>query len=280
MSSHPLVVVVTGVNRGIGRAILDQLTAGHAGPIVLYAASRTITMPTMLTTPTAPPATLAANVIPVQLSLTDSASIDALAAKVRAAHGGCGVLINNAGVYHFREDTTAAERKEMYDVNYFGTIRMCQTFMPIMRQGGRIVNLSSMSGQLRHMAPHLRLRFLAPDLTLSHLEELLLEYEAHTMYGTAAQHGWPSMAYFPSKAALNAGTRILAQQNPHLLINCCCPGWVATDLGSQAGVPPKTPDEGATIPMRLAFGDIEGVSGRYWANDSVSDKGEGKVQPW
>lgn len=59
--------------------------------------------------------------------------------------------------------------------------------------------------------------------------------------GVAVRQGWPRMAYFPSKATLNAGSRILAQENPHLLINCCCPGWVDTDLGSQAGRPPKTP---------------------------------------
>jgi carbonyl reductase 1 len=39
-------------------------------------------------------------------------------------------------------------------------------------------------------------------------------------------------------------------------------------------------DEGATIPLRLAFGDIDGVSGRYWANDSVAGKGDGRVQPF
>lgn len=49
------------------------------------------------------------------------------------------------------------------------------------------------------------------------------------------------MTYFTSKAALNAGTRILARDNPQLLINCCCLGWVSTDLGAQAGSAPKTP---------------------------------------
>jgi carbonyl reductase 1 len=49
------------------------------------------------------------------------------------------------------------------------------------------------------------------------------------------------MTYFTSKAALNAGTRILARENPQLFINCCCPGWVSTDLGAQAGSAPKTP---------------------------------------
>lgn len=61
--------------------------------------------------------------------------------------------------------------------------------------------------------------------------------------GQDVARGWPPMTYFTSKAALNAGTRILARDNPDLLINCCCPGWVSTDLGAQAGTPPKTPGQ-------------------------------------
>ena len=110
---------------------------------------------------------------------------------------------------------------------------------------------------------------------------------------------WPPLAYQVSKAALNAGTRILARDNPDLLINCCCPGWVSTSLGTQAGQPPKSVgeckqntcspadtlltmaiEEGAKIPLRLAVGDIGQVSGRYWADDSIADKGNGKVQGW
>lgn len=39
-------------------------------------------------------------------------------------------------------------------------------------------------------------------------------------------------------------------------------------------------EEGARVPLHLAFGEIGQVTGRYWANDSVSDTGIGKVQPW
>jgi NAD(P)-dependent dehydrogenase (short-subunit alcohol dehydrogenase family) len=48
------------------------------------------------------------------------------------------------------------------------------------------------------------------------------------------------MTYHVSKAAENAITMILARENPQFLINCCCPGWVDTELGTQAGQPPKT----------------------------------------
>jgi carbonyl reductase 1 len=38
--------------------------------------------------------------------------------------------------------------------------------------------------------------------------------------------------------------------------------------------------DGAKIPLRLAFGDIDGQNGEYWANDSMSSPADGKVQAW
>lgn len=44
--------------------------------------------------------------------------------KVQSEYGGCDVLINNAGVYHYRESITPAERDEMLDANFFGTVKV------------------------------------------------------------------------------------------------------------------------------------------------------------
>lgn len=87
-----------------------------------------------------------------------------------------------------------------------------------------------------------------------------------------------------SKALINAFTGILARDNPKLLINCCCPGWIATDMGGLAGSgrmsAPKSPEDGALIPLKLATQDIGKESGKYWANDSVRSKEAGRVQAW
>jgi carbonyl reductase 1 len=217
--------------------------------------------------------------LPIQLSLGDPDSIDALASRVAAERAVVDVLINNAGVYYYRERISDAERADTLETNYRGTLRMCQAFLPLLRTpGGRIVNVSSQAGRLRWLAPHLRPRFLALDLTLETLDVPVREYDAAASRGEEVEAGWPPMAYSVSKAALNAATRVLARENPGLLINSCCPGWVATDLGAQAGAPSKTPEEGARIPLHLAFGDIGETSGRYWANDSTAGTGMGKVQ--
>lgn len=45
-----------------------------------------------------------------------------------------------------------------------------------MRKGGRIVNVSSQSGQLKYFHPRLQERFLSPDLTFAELDALIGEY--------------------------------------------------------------------------------------------------------
>lgn len=107
---------------------------------------------------------------------------------------------------------------------------------------------------------------------------------------SAAGFGGPQRSYNVSKALLRAATRILSQQHrteypdSHVLINCCCPGWIDTDMGglvSRRGTrPPKTAEEGARIPVRLALDHLGGVTGEYLANESVRSRDDGAVQRW
>ena len=54
---------------------------------------------------------------------------------------------------------------------------MCQAFLPIMKPEGRIVNVSSASGELRQFGGALQSRFRQPHITLSGVEALAQEYE-------------------------------------------------------------------------------------------------------
>ncbi len=51
-------------------------------------------------------------------------------------------------------------------------------------------------------------------------------------------------------------------------------------MGSRVGSGGKKPVDGARIPIRLAVGDIGAVSGKCWANPSVTDTGDGEVREW
>lgn len=119
---------------------------------------------------------------------------------------------------------------------------MCQIFRPLLRPHGRIVNVSSTASSLSNYSPALQSRFRNPTMTLSDLESMMDEYQSAANSGTERQNGWPKQAYAVSKAAMNAMTVTLARENEGLVINCCCPGWVATDMGRMVGsTPSKAP---------------------------------------
>jgi NAD(P)-dependent dehydrogenase (short-subunit alcohol dehydrogenase family) len=123
-------VLVTGANRGLGSVFARTLVARGAG--VVYAGARD---PAQVTIP---------RVEPVRLDITSAE--DVAAAAVRCAD--IDILINNAGLMRFAPVLAApgidAAREEM-ETNYFGTLRMCRAFAPILAAGGggALVNMLS-----------------------------------------------------------------------------------------------------------------------------------------
>lgn len=126
------VALVTGANRGIGRAFVDGLAA--AGAAKIYAGMRD---PASMNDP---------RVVPVRLDVTDPQLVAACAAQC----GDVTVLINNAGVLTASPLLGAASmdgaRAEM-EVNYFGMLAMCRAFADLLGRngGGAIVNILSVA---------------------------------------------------------------------------------------------------------------------------------------
>ena len=122
--------LVTGANRGLGRAYAEALL--RAGAAKVYGAARsqaTITHPRL---------------VPVRLDVTSPSEVEAAA----RACGDVEVLINNAGVMlrtpALAEDAETALRQEM-EVNVFGLRRMMAAFAPVLARngGGAIANMLS-----------------------------------------------------------------------------------------------------------------------------------------
>lgn len=134
------VALVTGANRGIGRAITTALLA--AGVTKLYAAVRKPASVDDLVR------AYGGRVVPLQLDVTDAEQI--AAAAIRA--GDVQLLVNNAGaLFHGNAPITdsswlAAGREEM-NVNLFGTFEIIQAFAPVLGRngGGAIVNINSIA---------------------------------------------------------------------------------------------------------------------------------------
>ncbi|HEY5051034.1 MAG TPA: oxidoreductase [Acidothermaceae bacterium] len=134
------VAIVTGASSGIGHASALRL---QAAGFTVYAGARRVEKMKDLAD---------AGVHPVDLDVTDDASMVALVDRVIADTGRIDVLVNNAGYGSFGavEDTPIAEGRRQFDVNVFGLARMTQLVLPHMRarRSGRIINMSSMGGRI------------------------------------------------------------------------------------------------------------------------------------
>jgi NAD(P)-dependent dehydrogenase (short-subunit alcohol dehydrogenase family) len=134
------IALVTGANRGIGRAIVDALVA--AGATKVYAAARTASSLDALTRQHG------SVVVPVALDVTNDAQV---AAAARLAPD-VTLLINNAGIAleHGADfvDLSLATAREQFEVNALGTVRVTQAFAPVLKRngGGTVVNISSGAG--------------------------------------------------------------------------------------------------------------------------------------
>jgi carbonyl reductase 1 len=287
-------VVVTGSNRGIGQGIIQLLAkTEHEPPLTIYATSRAGTDLQIESSHDN-------EVRYGKLDVGDKNSITSFLRSILREGQAVDVLINNAGINNNNVETPELASQAI-DINYRGTKSMCEIFLDqggmAKNNGSRIVNVSSTASQLNNYAPSVQERFRAIK-SLSDVDKLADSYLTTIQGGKTAQQdaGWGSgsKSYQVSKALINAMTVVLATENPDVLINCCCPGWVNTDMGHQIGKPPKTLEEGARIPVRLAIGELgnagdqdgkfgrgtEKISGKYFGNDGVTERGWGKARGW
>src|SRR5262245_16006965 len=116
-------VLVTGANRGIGRALVDE--ALSRGVRRVYAGTRQ---------PLAHPD---GRVTPITLDVTSAAQIRAAAGQVESLD----ILINNAGIWLFDDLSDRGALERHLAVNFFGTYGVTQAFLPLLtRARGAIVN--------------------------------------------------------------------------------------------------------------------------------------------
>src|SRR5204862_5462798 len=86
----------------------------------------------------------------VECDVTKPDEAEAMMKQIQARHGGLDVLINNSGIIRDRtiKKMSSEEFESVVRVNLTGTFNVTQKAGAILRNGGRIVNLSSVSGQM------------------------------------------------------------------------------------------------------------------------------------
>jgi NAD(P)-dependent dehydrogenase (short-subunit alcohol dehydrogenase family) len=176
--------------------------------------------------------------------VTSQPSVDQAAAEVERLHGRLDILVNNAGValdWFPGSELTVETLQKTFETNVFGVFRVTKAVLPLLKKSkhGRIVNMSSGLGSLT--------RNTDPNGQLG-MRNMLL-------------------AYCSSKAALNMITVQFANElkTAGIKVNAANPGFTATDMNQHRG--PKTVEQGATTPVRLALLPDDGPTAGVFSDD-------------
>ena len=187
---------------------------------------------------------------------------------------GLDILVNNAAVC-FNDPTLygkvpftpfAQQAGITVNTNFFGTLEVTEAMLPLLRASPspRIVNVASAAGRLSILKSQALVEaFTSPTLELQELEALMREFVLEAEAGTHALKGWPNTCYGTSKLGLIALTRILARDEPGVMVNSVDPGYCSTDQNRNQGT--VSAEEGArTAAMLAMLPDEEFVTGKHF----------------
>jgi NAD(P)-dependent dehydrogenase (short-subunit alcohol dehydrogenase family) len=211
------IALVTGGSRGIGRNTVLTLAARGVDTILTYNTNRAEAGKVVGLVAEAGRKTAA-----LQLDVGDAGAFDGFAGRVSETLKELGAerfdyLVNNAGTSSAMgfQNATEAELDAIFNVHFKGVFLLTQKLLPLINDGGRIVNISS----------------------------------------ALAQHPMPGRAvYGPMKAAVEALTKYMAMElGPRrIAVNVVAPGAVATDFSG--GIVRDNPDVNRAVAGHTALG--------------------------
>ena len=140
------VVLVTGSSRGMGAAMIAAFAQRGAQCVINYvedAQGRNRADAERV-------AAGGANAIIIQCDVSDAGQVGAMMSQVQQRFNGLDILVNNAGILKDRtiKKMSPAEWESVLQVNLTGTFNCIQQALGLLRPSGRIVNISSLAGQV------------------------------------------------------------------------------------------------------------------------------------
>ncbi|NII11795.1 SDR family oxidoreductase [Oleiagrimonas sp. C23AA] len=217
MKETPKIAIVTGGSRGLGRNTVLSLARDGVASIFTYHSNRAEAEAVVKLAEEA-----GARALPLALDVSQSDSFDGFVAQVREALTTLGAerfdyLVNNAGTSHHAPiiEVTEDDLDHLYRVHFKGVFFLTQKLLPLMNDGGRIVNVSS--GLARFSFPG-------------------------------------SAAYASMKGAVEVLTRYLARElgERGITANTVAPGAIETDFSG--GMVRDNPDLNRQIAQATALG--------------------------
>ncbi|WP_322050246.1 SDR family NAD(P)-dependent oxidoreductase [Paraburkholderia bannensis] len=213
------IAIVTGGSRGIGRDAVLCLARRGVDTILTYKSNREEADKVVALVEQA-----GARAVALQLDTGASGTFGGFAVGVRTALGTLGAqrfdyLVNNAGISSSAnlESITEAEMDALYEVHFKGVLFLTQKLLPLINDGGRIVNISS--GLARFAMPN-------------------------------------RIGYGSIKAAVEALTRYMAVELAprRIAVNVVAPGAIATDFSG--GIVRDNPQVNKAVADHTALGRV------------------------
>jgi NAD(P)-dependent dehydrogenase (short-subunit alcohol dehydrogenase family) len=235
MSTTTKIVLVTGANRGIGRAMAHRF--GREGFHVIVAARDEAKAKVVASEIMA----AGGQAETLDLDLSSVTSIAAAATTLSKSHASLDVLVNNAGIMLGATDTILEAKSDdiaaTLQTNTFGPLELTKALLPLLKAApaARVVNVSSAAGSIAETA------------------------DPNSPYGFLH-----TASYRLSKTALNIVTAMTAKAlwGSPIKVNAMCPGWTKTDMGGDAA--PNSPDQAAAVAFKLATLDTDGPTGGFF----------------
>ena len=213
------IAIVTGGSRGLGRNTVVNLAKRGVSSIFTYNSNRAEADKVVSEVSQA-----GSKAIALQLDTGNVSSFDPFVKEVSKALEQLGAdrfdyLVNNAGTSHHVnfDKTTEAELDSLYNVHFKGVFFLTQKLLPLINDGGRIVNISS--GLTRFSFPG-------------------------------------SASYASMKGAVEVLTRYLAKElgSRGIAVNTVAPGAIATDFSG--GIVRDNPDVNKLVAGATALGRV------------------------